>query len=90
MGYSIAPISENCYPGTTVLINKLDIHDEAILNQAEALATYINIAKLEREPLDGKFDFEHYKAIHHFLFSDLYSHEQNSKRVVIAMVSGHG
>ena len=72
MGYSIAPISENCYPGTTVLINKLDIHDEAILNQAEALATYINIAKLEREPVDGKFDFAHYKAIHHFLFSDLY------------------
>ncbi len=72
MGYSIAPISENCYPGTTVLINKLDIHDEAVLNQAEALATYINIAKLEREPLDGMFDFAHYKAIHHFLFSELY------------------
>ena len=28
MGYSIDPISDNCYPGTTVLINKLDIRNE--------------------------------------------------------------
>ena len=25
MGYSIDPISANCYPGTSVLINKFDI-----------------------------------------------------------------
>jgi len=72
MGYSIDPISANCYPGTTVLINKLDIRDEETLREAETLVTFINVSKLEQHPLEGAFDFEHYKAIHHFLFSDLY------------------
>jgi len=72
MGYSIDPISANCYPGTTVLINKLDIRDEETLREAETLVTFINASKLEQHPLEGAFDFEHYKAIHHFLFSDLY------------------
>ena len=72
MGYSINPISANCYPGTTVLINKLDIRDEETLREAETLVTFINASKLEQHPLEGAFDFEHYKAIHHFLFSDLY------------------
>ena len=35
MGYSIDPISDNCYPGTSVLINKFDIRDEAKLNEVE-------------------------------------------------------
>ena len=72
MAYSIDPIQDNCYPGTTVLINKLDIRDEATLNEAEALATFVNASKLEQNPLEGGFDFAHYKAVHHFLFSDLY------------------
>ena len=72
MSYSLDPISADCYPGTTVLINKLDIRDEDALNEAETLATYINAAKLEEEPIEGTFDFAYYKAIHHFLFSDLY------------------
>ena len=72
MGYSLDPISEGCYPGTTVLINKLDIRDEATLDEAETLATYINASRLEEQPLEGDFDFAHYCAIHHFLFSDLY------------------
>ena len=72
MGYSIDPISTNCYPGTTVLINKLDIRDEETLREAETLVTFINASKLEQHPLEGAFDFGHYKAIHHFLSSDLY------------------
>ena len=72
MAYSIDPIQDNCYPGTTVLVNKLHIHDEAALQEAEALATYVNASKLEQCPLEGVFDFAHYKAIHQFLFSDLY------------------
>lgn len=72
MGYSLDPISEGCYPGTTVLINKLDIRDEATLDEAETLATYINASWLEEQPLEGTFDFAHYCAIHRFLFSDLY------------------
>lgn len=47
MAYSIDPIQDNCYPGTMVLVNKLHIHDEATLQEAEALATYVNASKLE-------------------------------------------
>ena len=72
MSYSIDPISANCYPGTTVLINKLDIRDEETLHEAETLVTFINASKLEQHPLEGAFDFAHYKDIHYFLFSDLY------------------
>ena len=60
MAYSIDPIQENCYPGTTVLVNKLHIHDEAALQEAETLATYVNASKLEQCPLEGVFDFAHY------------------------------
>ena len=72
MAYSIDPIQDSCYPGTTVLINNLNIRNEAALNEAEALSTFVNASKLEQNPLEGGFDFAHYKAVHHFLFSDLY------------------
>ena len=37
MGYSIDPISADCYPNTTVLVNKFDIRDEEKLNEAEGV-----------------------------------------------------
>ena len=39
MGYSIDPISADCYEGTTCLINKLGITDERKLSQIETLIT---------------------------------------------------
>ena len=84
MSYSLDPISDGCYPGTTVLINKLDIRDEDALNEAEALATYIHAAQLEEDPLPGAFDFDHYKVVHRFLFSDLYDWAGEVRRVNIS------
>ena len=72
MSYDVDTLTEGCYPGTTVLINNLSIRDEASLREAEALATYINASRLEANPIKGAFDFEHYKAIHRFLFEDIY------------------
>lgn len=72
MGYSIDPISANCYPDTTVLINKFDIHDEDKLNEVESVLASVRYAEWLNAPKADSFDFEHYKAIHHFLFSDLY------------------
>ena len=72
MGYSIDPISANCYPGTTVLINKFDIRDEEKLNEVESVLASVRYAEWLNAPKADSFDFEHYKAIHHFLFSDLY------------------
>ena len=72
MGYSIDPISANCYPDTTVLINKFDIRDEEKLNEVESVLASVRYAEWLNVPKADSFDFEHYKAIHHFLFSDLY------------------
>ncbi len=72
MGYSIDPISANCYPGTSILINKFDIRDEAKLNEVESVLSSARYAEWENTPKADSFDFVHYKAIHRFLFSDLY------------------
>ena len=72
MGYSIDPVSENCYPGTSVLVNKLGIRDESVLLAIEGTVTTTKGAQWIEAPCDATFDFEHYKSIHRFLFSDLY------------------
>ena len=72
MGYSIDPISANCYPGTTILINKFDIRDEEKLSEIESVISSARYAEWLNAPQATTFDFDHYKATHRFLFSDLY------------------
>lgn len=72
MAYSIDSSSDSCYEGTTCLINKLDIRDEALLSQTESAYTLAKASYLELHPLSGNFDLAHYRDIHRFLFSDLY------------------
>ena len=72
MSYSIDAITDNCYKGTTCLINKLDIRDEKQLDIVESQITVAKISILQHNPIEGNFDFEHYKAIHKFIFEDLY------------------
>lgn len=72
MGYSLDPNSDNCYPGTTVLVNKYAIRDEAKLDEVETVLISTRNAQWLQRPTSSTFDFAHYCAIHHFLFSDLY------------------
>ena len=72
MAYSITSITDDCYPGTTCLINKLDIRDETMLAKAEASIVLAKASFLDQHPINGGYDFEHYKQIHHYLFCDLY------------------
>lgn len=72
MAYQIDASSDGCYEGTTCLINKLGIRDEALLAQTESAFTLAKASYLELHPLMGNFDFAHYRSIHRFLFSDLY------------------
>ncbi|TPI38896.1 adenosine monophosphate-protein transferase [Mesorhizobium sp. B3-1-6] len=58
-----------CYPGTTVLRNKLNIEDQAELDEFE-LALFLTRAD-ENMPV-GRLDYEHYKVVHHHLFQDIY------------------
>ena len=72
MSYSIDVSTDNCYEGTTCLINKLDIRDEKQLDIVESHISLAKISLLQQNPLQGEFDFEHYKSIHKFIFEDLY------------------
>ena len=58
-----------CYPGTGVLKNRLDLRTQAELDAFEAAIT----TQRADEPLPaGQFDADHYRAIHHHLFQDVY------------------
>lgn len=72
MSYSIDSIRNDCYEGTTCLINKFGIRDEQQFAAVEADITMLKAAALEEKPIEGSFDFEHYRAIHRYLFEDLY------------------
>lgn len=72
MGYSLGATDKDCYPDTTVLINKLGITDEAVLKDNESFITSTIAAELICQPLKREFDFDDYKAIHYELFSELY------------------
>lgn len=61
-----------CYPNSYTLKNKLNIMDEEELRHVEREITALRTAQIMVEGIDGKFDFEHLKAIHHFLFQDIY------------------
>ena len=72
MAYSLNPSSDNCYEGTTCLVNKLGIRDEKKLSEIEAQITFAKAVMLEETPIDDDFGFEHFKKIHEFLLCDLY------------------
>ncbi len=61
MGYDIDAVTENCYEGTTCLINKLGITNEVLLSELEAEITFAKASQLETEPISSSFDFQHYK-----------------------------
>lgn len=58
-----------CYPGTSVLKNRRDIRTQADLDRFEAMI----VAQRADEPLPaGQLDYDHYRAIHHQLFQDVF------------------
>lgn len=77
------PVDPYVYPGTSVLKNKLGIRDNAVLAQAENDFSSIRIAQLVESPIKGRFDFDHFKSIHHHIFQDVY--EWAGKPRVIGM-----
>lgn len=76
-----AVVDPYCYPGTTVLINKLDLQDQQKLDAFEKEIT--SQRALERLPV-GHFDTAHYLAIHAHLFQDVYDWAGSVRTVRIA------
>jgi cell filamentation protein len=70
-----------CYPGTSVLKNRLDLRDQAQLDAFEALIT----AQRSEEPLPpGRLNYPHYCAIHRHLFQDVFEWAGRPRTVRIA------
>lgn len=70
-----------CYPGTTVLKNRLGVTDQAALDAFEAIIT----AQRADEPLPrGRLGYSHYRAIHRHLFQDVYDWAGKLRTVRIA------
>ena len=61
------------YPGTDVLRNLPDIRDPLRLAAFEANATVARLAELDAVPLNSGFDVAHVKAIHRYIFQDVYA-----------------
>src|SRR4051794_30608864 len=58
-----------CYPGTSVLKNRLDLRTQAELDEFEAMIT----AQRADEPLPaGDLDYAYYRALHRHLFQDVF------------------
>lgn len=61
------------YPGTDVLINKLNIKDGEELAIVENKLTLARMKLIrEKNPVIGNYDYEHFKAYHSYIFQDIY------------------
>ena len=62
-----------CYPGSSVLRNRFDIHDGRLLADVEALYSQQRLAELySTHPVAGRFVLTHLSRIHWFIFQDVY------------------
>lgn len=82
--YSFKWDSRYCYPFSHVLKNKLGIEDGDKLSFAEREITSLRIANAKINPVEGKFDLRHLKAIHNYVFSDIYEWSGELRWVDIA------
>src|SRR5699024_9796728 len=55
-----------------VLRNRLGITDPDDLQHYERLLAASRVVELELNPIDGRFDFAHLQAIHHYILQDVY------------------
>ena len=69
------------YKDSTVLVNKLDLRDQAELDAFEA---EISTARAQEALPEGEFDYEHFKSIHHHLFQDVYDWAGQARTVRIS------
>lgn len=72
MSYRLNATNSDCYEGTTTLINKLGIKDEAQLLENESIITTYKATVLIQQPIKPNFDFSDYCSIHRELFDTLF------------------
>lgn len=84
MAYSIHSSDSNCYPNTTVLINKLGLQTQEGLDEAEKIAVTLRWIELEKMDPSEPFTFSFYCKLHEYLFSDIYDWAGSLRRIDIA------
>ena len=70
--YNVSGTQEDCYPNTTVLINRFDIRNQKQLSLVEQKLVTGLAAQLEQEVTFDNVIFAYYKGLHKALFGDLY------------------
>lgn len=55
-----------------ILRNLLGIIEQAELQQVERVLAASRVLELERDPVEGDFDFTHLRAIHRYILQDVY------------------
>lgn len=61
-----------CYENSNVLINKLDVKDNKILENIERKIVLAKLYELRQNNDKGSFDIIHFISIHKFMFEDIY------------------
>ena len=76
-----------CYPDTDILKNKMNIHSQRQLFEAETRIVSVRLYQLQKHPVKGCFDLAHLCRIHQFIFQDLYSWAGELRTINIAKKS---
>lgn len=71
-------------PDSGCLRNRCGIADPRELARVEAEQTAIRIVQLGTQPLTGRYDLEHLRAFHRWIFGDLYAWAGELRTVAIA------
>lgn len=71
-------------PASGVLRNKLGITDPTKLSNFERDASALRQASMIANPVGGKLDFDHFKAVHERLFQDVYDWAGQTRTVEIS------
>ena len=70
--YSVHGTPKYCYPGSTVLVNRLGIRDQAELDRVERQIVLLKSAVAEQEMPFRDVDLSYYLDLHRMLFAELY------------------
>ena len=82
--YELSGAQEDCYPGTTVLINRFNIQDQALLSLVEQKLVTGLAARLEKNTAFDHVDFPFYLHLHEELFGDLYDWAGTVRKITIS------
>jgi len=76
------------YPGTEVLKNLRNIRDSEVLSEFEAEAAGRRLLELTASPAEGQFNTVHLRAIHKYIFQDVFAWAGHFRTVDISK-GGH-